>query len=206
MAVHTDGTGTHPAIRITWKPGSQQDRLHDRWKCQCPGTLKRSAFAENGHDLPYMQGKRTTLPELHGQDGPELAEFTNGRITRGWMYTLNGFHSDLGVKEQYLEDGDEIVFHYTDDYRKEHEHEWSESWSYDSESHWHECVSRYGTCDITDNTKKGGYQKHSYGDGKLITAATCKADGKKEYTCLVCGYTKDGNSKTSQHSYDLEPH
>ena len=77
------------------------------------------------------------------------------------MYTLNGIHSDLGVKEQYLEDGDEIVFHYTDDYRKEHEHEWSESWSYDSESHWHECVSRYGTCDITDNAKKGGYQKHT---------------------------------------------
>ena len=57
---------------------------------------------------------------------PELAEFTNGDYS-GWMYTLNGIHSDLGVKEQYLEDGDEIVFHYTDDYRKEHEHEWSEA-------------------------------------------------------------------------------
>ena len=91
--------------------------------------------------------------ESPGQGEPELAEFTNGDYS-GWMYTLNGIHSDLGVKEQYLEDGDEIVFHYTDDYRKEHEHEWSESWSYDSGYHWHECVSRYGTCDITDNAKK----------------------------------------------------
>ena len=49
------------------------------------------------------------------KDGQELAEFSNGQNS-GWMYTLNGIHPDLGVKEQYLEDGDEIVFHYTDDY------------------------------------------------------------------------------------------
>lgn len=44
-----------------------------------------------------------------------LAEFKNG-ATSGWMYTLNGVHSELGVAEQTLEDGDIIVFHYTDDY------------------------------------------------------------------------------------------
>lgn len=48
----------------------------------------------------------------------ELAEFTNGELT-GWMYTLNGHHSELGVAEQFLEDGDVIVFHYTDDYTAE---------------------------------------------------------------------------------------
>ena len=35
------------------------------------------------------------------------------------MYTLNGEHPDLGVAAQYLNDGDIIVFHYTDDYQKE---------------------------------------------------------------------------------------
>ena len=102
------------------------------------------------------------------------------------MYTLNGIHSDLGVSEQFLTDGDEIVFHYTDDYKQEHDHKWVEGWTSDAEGHWHECKSDYGTCDITDNTKKGGYQKHTYGDGKIITAATCKVEGKKEFTCLVC--------------------
>ena len=161
----------------------------------------KNAFAEN--NMTYRSAKEENyIAGITRAGEPELAEFTNGDYS-GWMYTLNGFHSDLGVKEQYLEDGDEIVFHYTDDYRKEHEHEWSESWSYDSESHWHECVSRYGTCDITDNTKKGGYQKHIFGDGKVITAATCKAEGKKEFTCLVCGYTKtEVIPQTSQHSYD----
>lgn len=161
----------------------------------------KTAFAEN--NMTYRSAKEENyIAGITRAGEPELAEFTNGDYS-GWMYTLNGFHSDLGVKEQYLEDGDEIVFHYTDDYRKEHEHEWSESWSYDSGSHWHECVSRYGTCDITDNTKKGGYQKHTFGDGKIITAATCKAEGKKEFTCLVCGYTKtEIIPQTSQHSYD----
>lgn len=161
----------------------------------------KTAFAEN--NMTYRSAKEENyIAGITRAGEPELAEFTNGDYS-GWMYTLNGFHSDLGVKEQYLEDGDEIVFHYTDDYRKEHEHEWSESWSYDSESHWHECVSRYGTCDITDNAKKGGYQKHTYGDGKVVTAATCKAEGKQEFTCLVCGYTKTETiPKTRQHSYD----
>jgi hypothetical protein len=52
------------------------------------------------------------------KDGVTLAEFTNGNYS-GWMYTLNGTHPLLGIDEQYLNDGDIIVFHYTDDYTKE---------------------------------------------------------------------------------------
>ena len=54
------------------------------------------------------------------KDGTELAEFTNGNLS-GWMYTLNGVHPNLGVAQQYLNEGDVIVFHYTDDYAKEYE-------------------------------------------------------------------------------------
>lgn len=123
------------------------------------------------------------------KDGQELAEFSNGQNS-GWMYTLNGIHPDLGVKEQYLEDGDEIIFHYTDDYTLEHDHVWDSKWTFDKTAHWHECVAMYGKCDITDNTKKGGYQKHSYGKGKQIKAATYKTTGLMKYTCQVCGYEK----------------
>ena len=52
------------------------------------------------------------------KDGKELGEFTNGNLS-GWMYTLNGVHPNLGVAQQYLNDGDVIVFHYTDDYTRE---------------------------------------------------------------------------------------
>ena len=58
------------------------------------------------------------------RNGVTLAEFDNGNLS-GWMYTLNGSHPSLGVSEQYLNNGDRIVFHYTDDYTKE---EGSEDW------------------------------------------------------------------------------
>ena len=47
-----------------------------------------------------------------------LAEFDNGTKS-GWMYTLNDKHPLLGVSQQFLDDGDSIVFHYTDDYTVE---------------------------------------------------------------------------------------
>ncbi|MBP3673886.1 MAG: DUF4430 domain-containing protein [Oscillospiraceae bacterium] len=52
------------------------------------------------------------------KDGIRIGEFTNGTLS-GWMYTLNGVHSGLGVAEQKLKDGDVVVFHYTDDYTRE---------------------------------------------------------------------------------------
>ena len=134
------------------------------------------------------------------RDGRELAEFSNGQNS-GWMYTLNGIHPDLGVKEQYLEDGDEIIFHYTDDYTLEHDHVWGSSWSFDADAHWHECEAMYGKCDITDNTKKGGYQKHSYGKGELVKAATCSSEGKMRYTCQVCGYEKTESIPVKAHNF-----
>ena len=47
-----------------------------------------------------------------------LAEKDNGPNS-GWMYTLNGDHPKNGVAEQFLTDGDCILFHYTDDYTVE---------------------------------------------------------------------------------------
>ncbi len=51
-------------------------------------------------------------------NGMTLAEFSNGNLS-GWMYTLNGEHVLLGVSEQFLENNNEIIFHYTDDYTVE---------------------------------------------------------------------------------------
>ncbi len=50
--------------------------------------------------------------------GVYLAEFTNGSNS-GWMYTVNGHHPQLGVAQQYMKDGDRIIFHYSDDYTQE---------------------------------------------------------------------------------------
>ena len=58
------------------------------------------------------------IQSITPKDGTALGEFTNGNLS-GWMYTLNGKHSNLGVAQQYLINGDVIVFHYTDDYSRE---------------------------------------------------------------------------------------
>ena len=47
-----------------------------------------------------------------------LGEFDNGRNS-GWMYTVNGDHPDYGLKEWELTDGDEVIWHYVDDYTLE---------------------------------------------------------------------------------------
>ena len=55
-------------------------------------------------------------PDILG--GYWLGEFDNGQNS-GWMYTVNGDHPGLGLKEQDLEDGDEVIWHYVDDYTLE---------------------------------------------------------------------------------------
>ena len=58
-------------------------------------------------------------------NGTELGEFDNGKNS-GWMYTVNGTHPEVGVASRFLNNGDAVVFHYTDDYTKE---EGSEKWN-----------------------------------------------------------------------------
>lgn len=137
------------------------------------------------------------------KNGEELAEFSNGSNS-GWMYTLNGVHPELGVKEQYLKDGDEIIFHYTDDYNLEHDHVWDSKWTFDKTYHWHECVAMYGICDITDNSQKDGYQKHDYGKGQQIKAATYSRTGLMKYTCQVCGYEKTQTIPVIAHTHKFK--
>ena len=58
------------------------------------------------------------------KDGKYLAEFTNGKLS-GWMYTVNGTHPQLSAGYYFVKEGDDVVWHYTDDYTKE---EGSDKW------------------------------------------------------------------------------
>ena len=53
---------------------------------------------------------------IRGIDG--LSEFDNGPNS-GWMYTVNGTHPEVGVSARFIQDGDVIILHYTDDYSYE---------------------------------------------------------------------------------------
>ena len=59
--------------------------------------------------------------------GYTLSEFDNGSSS-GWMYTLNGIHPQYGVLEQNVEPGDNIVFHYVDNFHiEENNYTWLEA-------------------------------------------------------------------------------
>ena len=154
------------------------------------------------NEYTFENAKGNYISSITKADGTKLAEKDNG-TNSGWMYTLNGSHPELAVNEQYLEDGDTIVFHYTDDYTKEHDHVWSSEWTFDENAHWHECTYQWSKCDITDNTKKNGYAAHTFDEGKVTKEPTCKEAGEKLYTCTVCGATKTEKiAKTDKHTYD----
>lgn len=154
------------------------------------------------NEYTFENAKGNYISSITKADGTKLAEKDNG-TNSGWMYTLNGSHPELAVNEQYLEDGDTIVFHYTDDYTKEHDHVWSSEWTFDENAHWHECTYQWSKCDITDNTKKNGYVAHTFDEGKVTKEPTCKEAGEKLYTCTVCGATKTEKiAKTDKHTYD----
>ena len=83
------------------------------------GDVFEAALGEAG--LTY-EGKENnyvssiTAPESCG--GFALAEKENGPNS-GWMYTVNGKHPDVGLNDCYVTTGDEIIWHYIDDYKTE---------------------------------------------------------------------------------------
>jgi hypothetical protein len=69
--------------------------------------------------LKYVSGfGGNYISSVTSPDGVEFAEFTNGPNS-GWMYLVNGEYAETGLAEYVLEDGDSIVWHYTDDYQLE---------------------------------------------------------------------------------------
>lgn len=66
----------------------------------------------------YIGADSNYVSTIITPSGVRLSEFTNGKNS-GWMYTVNGKHPDVGLKSFTLADGDDVVWHYTDDYTKE---------------------------------------------------------------------------------------
>lgn len=82
-------------------------------------TLVKAAAEEYGLTVTGIDGdyvSAITAPEAQG--GYRLAEKQNGSYS-GWMYTVNGSHPGVSYSTKYLKAGDQVVFHYVNDYRYE---------------------------------------------------------------------------------------
>ena len=80
-------------------------------------------MALNQAGLQYDETQHNYIGGIKGPNG-WLYEFDNGKDS-GWMYTVNGTHPSYGLREFKIKNGDDIVWHYTDNYHKE---EGSEKW------------------------------------------------------------------------------
>lgn len=63
-----------------------------------------------------------------------------------------------------------------------HEHTFAEEWCSDETYHWHAA-----TCEHT--TEVSGKAAHSFGEWTVTKKATEEAEGSRERSCTVCGYT-----------------
>ena len=111
-------------------------------------------------------------------NGTELAEMDNGKES-GWMYTVNGSHPEVGVGSKFLNNGDNVVFHYTDDYTKE---EGSEKWNTPGTSEEVKDVTTDTKTGITTSPTEVKVTEKANADGTKTKVAEVKvsADNQKE--------------------------
>ena len=180
----TEATGTHTLqsnnLPQQWYTGSfevnQNNTVWDILQLVTKDTKGKISFSNpSGNYVDYVT-----------YNGLRLGEFTNGKLS-GWMYTLNGTHPNLGVSEQFLNPGDRIVWHYTDDYTKE---EGSDKWGLPEE-----------VKDVTTDTKAGttaaptevkvSEKTNADGTKTKVATVTVSADNQKE----ILKQAKDNKSK-----------
>ena len=182
---HTLSEGNLPQ---TWVPRTKvtinnNTTVYDVIK-QVLGEANLEGSADNKYSTMYISGVKIPGTDRY------LSEFSNGNLS-GWMYTLNGHHPNLGVAQQFLQNNDEIVFHYTDDYTKE---EGSDKWNTPGGGVVEEVK------DVTTDTKAGTttaptevkVSEKTNADGTKTKVADVKvsADNQKE----ILKQVKDNNS------------
>ena len=100
---------------VTWIPTTKYEldedsTVYDLW-----------VMATEDAGIKSVGANKNYVSTVYAPDslgGYALSEFTNGKRS-GWMYTIDGKHPGYGLKEQKLEDGDVVIWHYVNDYSYE---------------------------------------------------------------------------------------
>ena len=125
------------------------------------------------------------IQSITPKDSKALGEFTNGNLS-GWMYTLNGVHPNLGVAQQYLNEGDVIVFHYTDDYAKEYEADNNKKKTAEEVA---ALIDAIGTVDLSKagaiSAARSAYDKLTDAEKALVTNYDVLVEAEAEYARLA---------------------
>ena len=175
--------------------------------CECGETSTDTFTSGNalGHDFTIMQ---------HDEN-------------QHWKKCSRCDVTDTKSNHVYDNEQDNIcnVCGYNRDIAPAHTHNWADTWSHDTDYHWHECLS--SGCDVTENSLKAGYAAHVPGPaatetepqictecGYIIqvaqghthtlskvdgTPATCTVEGVKDYwKCSECGKLFENEQGTAE--------
>ncbi len=113
------GSGSDGHAYTTWLATQTYTFDRSAYEYVTVGDVFRTALGEAGLSYDGLEAnyvRSITAPASCG--GESLAEFDNGQNS-GWMYTVNGYHPSVGVLDCEVTSGDEIIFHYVDDYALE---------------------------------------------------------------------------------------
>ena len=183
-SVHTLADGSLTSwIPTTSYTVDENDTVYD---------IMKMIAKKTGFQILERASQYGTYIEGIAYNGVSLKEFDNGKNS-GWMYTVNGEHPNVGVDAKYLEDGDILVFHYTDDYTREeqkddatHTHSWDAGVVTKAPTCTEAGVRTY-TCKCGETmTESIPATGHKYGEWKKSSDATVFAPEKQERTCS-CG-------------------
>ena len=108
--VKVDGKGFSKFVNISkYTYTASASENHTAWDAL------KAAFDANGYTY---EGGGSYVSSVTDAQNHVLAHLVHGENS-GWMYNLNGKLSDLVLNNQYIDDGDEIYFFYTGDYKEE---------------------------------------------------------------------------------------
>lgn len=103
------GETPHSGDTVTWIAKTTMPGLPAKTTAY---DLFRQILDQNGYT--YKANGNSYIKSITTPDNVTLGEFTNGARS-GWMYTINGNFPDF-MANVTLQDGDDMVFFYTDDY------------------------------------------------------------------------------------------
>lgn len=177
-------------------------------------------LALNGAGLHYEMSSyylsSINAPAVLG--GYELAELTNGSRS-GWMFTVNGTHGQLSIGQQQLQNGDEVIVHYVNDYiYEESKFPWLSAPDVAPVKHEHayEGVVTAPTCTEEGYTtytcecgnsyvdEKVEATGHSWDEGVVTLEPTENSAGEKTYTCSVCEQTRKEEIAPLAHTHKYD--
>ena len=118
--VHDESEGVHTkaANNLTEWIGNKSYVLQNNSTVEDLLKLVDSEYENLTFDATWSGKYGSTYIKGVTFDGVELSEHTNGPNS-GWQYSVNNNYPEVGVSAYYLNNGDKVIFHYTDDYSKE---------------------------------------------------------------------------------------